>query len=548
MGRLNDAAAMVHTGIRATKSGHESNFICSPIAILSVFFVAMRGARGPTHHEMQAFIGISKLPPLPPHPPLPGPDSEGISSSSQSESEGPRPSWTSPLTWLRQVRQRYSKGASGRKASDSSSEEGGRGDVVFRIATRMYVSTETAATKAFQEYEKDVKRGTRGRADARELNFREGDTAEKAVNEFVAEETENHIQNLLPSGSITAQTRLLAVCAAFFKGKWKTTFNVHLTEKRPFYAVEHGEFGTTSAEQKEEEKAEAEGATREAEEKESDSPPTGASSSAVQLGVQQVSMMFVQIEKPPFFVQKTEKYTAVGLPYQDTRYVLFVVMPHTAAKLPLLTIPLNKRQELGFDDMEFPYVEDIVAHMKTMAAERKKVQMYIHLPKFHLKAENNRADLGAVFKDKLGVTSPFVPGQADFGGIDGGSEDLFINLFAHAAEIQVDEKGTVATGAAALSIAARSLGPRPDETFELEFNRPFFFQLRYLAQKPKEIWSDEDTDTEGAGEVGGTRQKRRSKTKGAAAAAAEAAPRDDPEHQDLVLFSGNIVDAAAAQS
>lgn len=200
--------------------------------------------------------------------------------------------------------------------------------------------------------------------------------------------------------------------------------------------------------------------------------------------------------------------------------------------------------------MAFPYVEQVIEDMKTNAMRRQRVHIEVLLPKFHLRAEQNHVDLVRVFRDKLGISPPFDPEVADFTLVDGGLQQLYIDLFAHAADIDVNESGTVATGAAVASVAHRSLGPLPEETFELAFNRPFYFQLRHLAAKPMEECSDDDTDTEDAAEGAASSPKVPRGPEGAAPAAdaLEAASGYDPENQDIVLFSGNVVDPAAAQS
>jgi serpin B len=71
------------------------------------------------------------------------------------------------------------------------------------------------------------------------------------------------------------------------------------------------------------------------------------------------------------------------------------------------------------------------------------------------------------------------PGAADFSGITRPSS-LFISAVIHQANIDVDEKGTEAAAATAVSVDTTGGcgGPEPAKTITLRLNRPFLFVLR----------------------------------------------------------------------
>lgn len=54
------------------------------------------------------------------------------------------------------------------------------------------------------------------------------------INKIIEADTKNLIQNLLPSGSILSDTRMVLTNAIYFKGKWKYAFNPDLTNDRNF--------------------------------------------------------------------------------------------------------------------------------------------------------------------------------------------------------------------------------------------------------------------------------------------------------------------------
>jgi len=58
--------------------------------------------------------------------------------------------------------------------------------------------------------------------------------ARNAINEWVEEETEDKIQDLIPPGAIDALTRLVLANAIYFNGSWRFPFNENATEEAPF--------------------------------------------------------------------------------------------------------------------------------------------------------------------------------------------------------------------------------------------------------------------------------------------------------------------------
>jgi serpin B len=61
------------------------------------------------------------------------------------------------------------------------------------------------------------------------------------INEWVADQTDGMISNLLQPGTLNPLTRLALVDAIYFKGGWQTTFDTNLTTVAPFY-VSPGQF------------------------------------------------------------------------------------------------------------------------------------------------------------------------------------------------------------------------------------------------------------------------------------------------------------------
>ena len=65
----------------------------------------------------------------------------------------------------------------------------------------------------------------------------DSDGARIQINAWVEEQTENKIRDLIPSGVLTALTRLVLVNAIYFKGNWASQFEPSLTYETPFWVT-----------------------------------------------------------------------------------------------------------------------------------------------------------------------------------------------------------------------------------------------------------------------------------------------------------------------
>ncbi|MCA9535697.1 MAG: serpin family protein [Myxococcales bacterium] len=60
------------------------------------------------------------------------------------------------------------------------------------------------------------------------------DPSRRTINQWVAQRTEERIQELLPAGAVSPLTRLVLVNAIYFKSTWQTPFDASATEPAPF--------------------------------------------------------------------------------------------------------------------------------------------------------------------------------------------------------------------------------------------------------------------------------------------------------------------------
>jgi serpin B len=65
--------------------------------------------------------------------------------------------------------------------------------------------------------------------------------ARLAINDWVAEETAQKIEDLIPQGAIDPLTRLVLANAIYFNGSWLNPFNETMTSEAPFYTLDGSE-------------------------------------------------------------------------------------------------------------------------------------------------------------------------------------------------------------------------------------------------------------------------------------------------------------------
>lgn len=224
------------------------------------------------------------------------------------------------------------------------------------------------------------------------------------INTWVADQTENRIQNLLPPGSIDDLTRLVLTNAVYFNAAWNTPFDPNKTSAGPFTRID------------------------------------GSSVT--------VEMMNAELSNVP--AMQGTNFVAVSLPYADNRVSLLVVVP-----------------SLG----QFSQVESSLdaTALGTLVAGLSSQQVLLSLPRFQVETGTSLKTL----LQALGMTSAFIPGAADFSGMDG-THNLLISDVLHKAFIDVAEKGTEAAAATGVVMANAALFMG----LEVNASRPFIYFLR----------------------------------------------------------------------
>jgi len=177
--------------LKYTENAEISNFVVSPYSLHSTFTALMLGAKGSTRDELSQLLGIT--------------DDPEILASYESVSVGLE-----------------------------------KGESTLQISNLM------ALQKNFKpkvNYSNTVRQIFD--ADVREFDFgQQGAQSVKEINNYVAERTNDKINELLQEGDVDALTRMVLVNAVYFKGVWQYQFDPQDTSELDFSSVDANKINT----------------------------------------------------------------------------------------------------------------------------------------------------------------------------------------------------------------------------------------------------------------------------------------------------------------
>ncbi|XP_038050243.1 serpin B6-like [Patiria miniata] len=235
----------------------------------------------------------------------------------------------------------------------------------------------------------------------------DGEGSRQHINSWVEKQTANRIKDLLAAGSIDALTRLVLVNAIYFKGDWAAKFQVSNTSPEKFHIS----------------------ATEDID----------------------VPMMH-QRGKFNFGRDGSVSSSILELPYIKKEVSMFIVLPD---------------QVDGLADVQKKLSQEKIDYWVTEARSmRDGPTVIVSLPKFTLEEDFVLNDV----LRKMGMNDPFDVGKADFSGMTG-DKDLSISKVIHKAFLDVNEEGSEAAAATAVS---QSRGcARPMKPLEFKADHPF---------------------------------------------------------------------------
>ena len=193
-------------------------------------------------------------------------------------------------------------------------------------------------------------------ANVNQIDFRaNAEEARLEINNWVAQETRNKIQNILSPGSITPHTQLVLANAIYFLGVWTESFAETNTSPQPFY------LSSTNQEE---------------------AP---------------LMHQLAQFDSVPFYHMEGNGFQALELPYGSDQASMVILLPSQVDGLAQLEQQLTPS-----------FLSGVLAQMSLSPIE-------IFLPRFTLGSSFDLADTLAA----MGMPDAFAPGVADFSGIDG---------------------------------------------------------------------------------------------------------------------------------
>ena len=156
------------------------------------------------------------------------------------------------------------------------------------------------------------------------------------------------------------------------------------------------------------------------------------------------------------YLEKDE-FQAIELPYgEDGRFLMRVFLP---------------KEEKDFDT----FVSELRSNtLNEWNAEFQFKKVSLSLPKFKIEWEGSLKEI----LEKLGIKDAFGGGVADFGEmVPTSNKEVYIGDVKHKTFIDVSERGTEAAAVTSVEMFTTSLPTEPEEIFEMNVNRPFFFTI-----------------------------------------------------------------------
>ena len=223
------------------------------------------------------------------------------------------------------------------------------------------------------------------------------------INDWVSDQTEGRIEDLIPQGAIDTLTRLVLTNAIYFNAAWQYPFNEEATVDGTFNLLDGAKI-------------------------------------TVPLMNQTESFGYVE----------GDNYQVVELPYDGQELSMVILLPKTG------------QFEAFEDPMDFQEVRGIISDIESR-------QVNLTMPKFEFESEFSlKKTLSA-----MGMPVAFST-NADFSGMTG-NRDLFIDEVIHKAFVSVDEAGTEAAAATAVTM---KLTAAPTTPIRVTVDRPFIYLIR----------------------------------------------------------------------
>ena len=260
------------------------------------------------------------------------------------------------------------------------------------------------------------------------MNFGQAEKSRNAINQWVEEQTNKKIQELIAPGLLDANTKLVLVNAIYFKGDWEFKFDKSKTRKGDFHVS-----------------------------------PT----QKVQTDMMNSSGTYGVLRG----INDLEGADALDMPYKGKRLSMIFLLPAKQGPTCRARHCRPTASEEDLEDLEEAMSK--VTDLNSILKFEQESAVEVTLPRFKLESE---LDLVEPLK-QLGMTNMF-DAKADFSGMTGGTNNsLYVGVVKQKAFVEVNEEGAEAAAATFATVQSRSskhVWERPKFTCD----RPFMFLIR----------------------------------------------------------------------
>ena len=252
-------------------------------------------------------------------------------------------------------------------------------------------------------------------AQVRPVDFRgDPEDARARINDWVSDETEARVKNLVPQGAITPLTRMMLANAIYFKAAWQHGFSERATTDRPFHLLDGSEV--------------------------------------------EVPMMRQQ-RKVRY--ARGDGYQAVELPYVGGEVAMTILLPDSGRFSEFEKSLEHSTAKQVLTQLDSQLVRLTMPKFETDSA--------FSLPE-------TLAAMG--MPDAFDGSAADFSGMDGRACRSGGDICLFISDVRHKAFVSVDEAGTEAAAATAATVGVTSVVQDPPKPIELVVDRPFVFLIQ----------------------------------------------------------------------
>jgi len=249
--------------------------------------------------------------------------------------------------------------------------------------------------------------------EAENLDFVDQTEASRlTINNWVENQTNDKIKDLIPRGSLKSFTRLVVTNAVYFKGFWLKQFHSWATKEADFMIAPGSKVKTQMMNEEEE-----------------------------------------------FNYAETDNLQILELPYEGQDLSMLILLPK-GADLKAVEESLNSKK---------------LSEWKNLLRDE---EVGVYLPKFKFETKYFMAKA----LKAMGMPAAFTPGidfggEADFSGMTG-NKKLNIDEIIHQAFVDVNEEGTEAAAATAVTMMVGAAAPEPGPKKIFKADHPFIFVIQ----------------------------------------------------------------------